>query len=115
MTVARSGGTTTAVRRPDALSRRRRALIWVLIVVASVLGLGSILTSWVQRQMLDNHAWRKASTQVIQNTQVRAAVSTYAVNQLYARVDVEQALEQRLPENLKHLAAPLSTAAPRSI
>ena len=110
MTVARSGGTTTAVRRPDALSRRRRSLIWVLIVVASVLGLASILTSWVQRQMLDNHAWRKASTQVIQNTQVRAAVSTYAVNQLYARVDVEQALEQRLPENLKHLAAPLSTA-----
>ena len=98
------------MRRPDGLSRRRRAVIWVLIVLASVLGLASILTSWVQRQMLDNHAWRKASTQVIQNTQVRAAVSTFAVNQLYARVDVEQALRQRLPDNLKQLAAPLSTA-----
>lgn len=95
---------------PYALSRRRRTLIWALIVVASVLGLVSVLTSWVQRQMLDNQAWRKASTQVIQNANVQAAVSTYAVNQLYAQVDVERALERRLPENLKHLAAPLSTA-----
>jgi hypothetical protein len=110
MTVARAGRTTTAASPPGALSRRRRTLVWALIVVASLLGLVSVLTTWVQRQMLDNEAWKKASTQVIQNSEVRAAVSTYAVNQLYGRVDVKRALEQRLPDNLKQLAAPLSTA-----
>jgi hypothetical protein len=100
-----------AVQPPaDPISRPRRIVVWVLIVVASLLGLVSTLTLWVKRQMLDNNAWKSASTQVIQDSQVRAALSAYLVNQLYDRVNVEQALKQRLPQNLKELAAPLSSA-----
>ena len=96
--------------RAVASSRRRRLLVWGLIVVATVLALVSILTIWVQRQMLDNNAWRNASTDVIQNSEVQSALSAYLVNQLYDSVNVQQALEQRLPGNMKGLAAPLSTA-----
>jgi len=93
-----------------ALTRRRRVLVWALIVVASLLALVSILAIWVDRQMLDNNAWKKASTQVIQTPSVRTALSTYLVNGVYNNVDVSKALEADLPPNLKHLAGPLATA-----
>src|SRR3954449_11196617 len=92
------------------LSGRRRALIWTLIVLASVIALGSILTTWVHRQMLDNQSWKDASAQLIENPQVQDALSVFLVNELYDNVDVASGLEQRLPENLKPLAASVSGA-----
>ena len=85
-------------------------MIWTLIALASVIGLLSILTTWVNRQMLDNASWQKASTQVIQDPEVQDALSVYLVNQLYDNVDVAGALQQRLPPNLQGLAAPLAGA-----
>jgi hypothetical protein len=92
------------------LSRRRRIAVWTLLVLASVLAVVSILTTWVERQMLDDHAWRTATTDVIQDPQVQAALSTYLVNQLYDRIDVGAALQQRLPSNLKPLGPPIAGA-----
>jgi hypothetical protein len=86
------------------LSGRRRALVWALVVLASLIGLGSILTTWVHRQMLDEQAWRQASTELIQNERVREALSVYLVNELYDNVDVSAALAQELPAALRGLA-----------
>ena len=86
------------------LSGRRRALVWALVVLASLILLGSILTTWVHRQMLDEQAWRQASTELIQNERVREALSVYLVNELYDNVDVSSALAQELPPALKGLA-----------
>ena len=62
-----------APAEPDGkLSRRRRIGIWSLIVLASVIGLITILTVWVNRQLLDNNQFRKASTQLVQDPQIRA-------------------------------------------
>ena len=95
-----------ADRVPGRMRGRRRALVWTLIVLASLIGLGSILTTWVHRQMLDNQSWRDASAELIQDPQVRDALSVYLVNELYDNVDVASALEQRLPADLKRLAPP---------
>src|SRR4051794_39611960 len=89
---------------------RRRALVWTLIVLASVIGLGSILTTWVHRQMLDNQSWKDASARLIQNTDVQNALSVFLVNELYDNVDVASGLQQRLPDNLKPLAPPVAAA-----
>jgi hypothetical protein len=95
---------------PAPARRSHRVLVWTLTVVASVLALVAILTTWVNRQMLDNHAWNHATTQVIQDPQLRTALSTYLVNQLYENLNVEQELEQRLPPAAKPLAGPLASA-----
>jgi hypothetical protein len=95
---------------PPRLGRGRRILVWTLVVLASVLAIVSILTTWVNRQMLDNTAWNKATTQVIQDPQVQASIAAFTIDQLYANVNVAQALEQRLPKNLQPLAAPLAGA-----
>jgi Short C-terminal domain len=96
-----------AASRP---SRGRRIAVWTLVVLATVLALVSILTTWVNRQVLDNTAWNKATTQVIQDPQVQSAIAAYSVNQLYQNVDVAKALQERLPKNLAPLAAPLAGA-----
>jgi hypothetical protein len=92
------------------LSRKRRIVVWTLVVLASVLALVSILTMWTKRQMLDNTAWNKATTQIVQDPKVQAAIATYTINQLYSNIDVGQALSERLPPNLKQLGPPLAGA-----
>jgi hypothetical protein len=92
------------------LSRKRRIVTWTLVVLASVLAVVAIMTTWVKRQMLDNTAWTKATTQTIQDPQVQTALATFTVNQLYANINVAQALEQRLPSQLDPLAPTLAGA-----
>src|SRR5215211_864185 len=100
-TAASSPDGTVHVDREPGTRRRHPALIWTLIVVASLIGLATILTTWVHRQVLDNQSWKNASAELIQDQQVRDAVSVFLVNQLYDNVDVATELEARLPDNLK--------------
>jgi hypothetical protein len=95
---------------PAKPGKGRRALVWGLVVVASLLMFASVLTTWVNRQMLDNSNWNKASEQVIQDPAVQDALSVYLVNQLYDNIDVEQALAQKLPPGLQGLAGPAAGA-----
>jgi hypothetical protein len=81
-----------------------------LIIVATIIALVGSLTLWVDRQLLDNSAWKNASAQAIRNPQVQTALSTFAVNELYDNVNVAQRLERALPPNLEVLAAPLASA-----
>ena len=70
---------------------------WVLIAAATLLAFASALTVWVHRQALDTNAVTKASTQMLQNDQVRGALSTYLVDQLYNNVNVSQTLSAKPP------------------
>ena len=96
---------STTSAAPPKLGRWRRVSIWTLIVLASVIAVVSTLTLWVNRQMLDNNSWRKASEDVITDPEIRNSLSVYLVNQLYDNVDVAAAIENRLPEGAKSLAA----------
>jgi hypothetical protein len=95
---------------PKPLSRKRRILIWTLVVLASIIALVAIMTTWVKRQMLDNAAWNRATTQIVQDPQVQSAIASYTVNQLYDNINVGQALSNRLPPSLKQLGPPLAGA-----
>ena len=92
------------------LSRRRRYAIWALIIVASLIALGASVATWANRQMLDNSSWKHASAKLIEDPQIRSALSIYLVDQLYTSVDVAAGLQQRLPSNLQPLAGPLAGA-----
>jgi hypothetical protein len=92
------------------LSGRRRALVWALIVLASLIAIGSVMTTWVDRQMLDEEAWRTASAELIEDPAVRDAVSVYLVDELYDNVDIASALGDRLPEELRPLAGTVAGA-----
>jgi hypothetical protein len=95
---------------PPRLSRGRKTGIWALIIVASIITFASILTVWVSRQMLDNHSWHKASTQIIRDPAVQSALATELVNQMYQNVDIAAELQKRLPKDFKQLADPAAAA-----
>ncbi len=88
----------------------RRWLPFVLIVLACVIGLISALNVWVKRQALSTDNWTTASANLLENDEIRGALSVYLVNQLYDNVDVGSALTQRLPKQTKQLGPPLAAA-----
>ena len=95
----------------ERLSPRTRAILaWGLLGLGTLILLVGSLAVWVKRQALDTDAWVETSTQLLEDDEIRAALSVYIVDQLYENVDVEARLEQRLPPNLDGLAAPVAGA-----
>jgi hypothetical protein len=92
------------------LSTRRKAAVWLLIVVSTVVLLVSALTVWVKREVLDTDDFTASTTEVMRNPKVQAALATFLVDQIYENVDVKADLQKQLPRNLKGLAGPAAAA-----
>jgi hypothetical protein len=90
------------------MSRGRRRLVRVLIVLGSLLAFLSVFGIWTERQALDTDEWVNTSGRLIQNPKIREAVSKYLIDQLYENVDVEKELSEKLPGDTKELAGPIS-------
>jgi hypothetical protein len=91
--------------------RRRRVLVWSLVVVASLLLVVSITANWVQLAALDTDQVVDTTDELLEDEDVQEQLSIYAVDQLYANVDVQGQIEQRLPSGAEALAAPAAAAA----
>jgi hypothetical protein len=91
-------------------ARTRTILIWVLLVLGTVVVLVGSLTLWVKRQALDTDSWVSTSSELLEDDDVRGALSIYIVDELYANLDPAGTLEDQLPENLQGLAGPLAGA-----
>jgi hypothetical protein len=96
----------------------RKVLVWSLVGIATLLLLISSLTVWTKRQLLNTDNWTNLSGQLLQNDQIRAAVSAKMVNALFQRVDVSAELKKKLPDQLQAaapvLAGALENVAPRA-
>jgi hypothetical protein len=90
--------------------RTRSILVWALFALGTLVVLVGSLTVWVKRQALDTDSWVNTSSNLLENDQVREALSVYIVDQLYANADPQEVLEERLPTNLQGLAGPLAGA-----
>jgi hypothetical protein len=94
--------------------RRRRAVVWSLIVLASVLLVFSITANWVQRELFNTDEVANTTDEILEDEDVQEALATYSVDQLYANVDVEGQIAGRLPSGAEALAVP-ATAATREL
>src|SRR5580765_6201968 len=90
--------------KPAAAAGWRRWVPWVLVVLACVIALLAALNIWVKRQALNTNNFTDASSQLIENPDIRSAISVYVVNQLYQNVDVGKAIDNRLPPVAQPLA-----------
>jgi hypothetical protein len=91
---------------PPEIPHQRTARI--LIVLATILAFLAIFTSWVDRQALDTNEWVNTSGKLLEDPVISDAVATYAVNELYADVDVPRLLKKRLPPDLQPISAPVA-------
>src|SRR6476469_1772452 len=89
---------------------RRRALVWPLIVLASMILIFSIIANWVQTQALDTNQVKNTTDQILKDPDVQQALATYTVDQLYANVDVQGQIAKKLPSAAQPLALPVSAA-----
>jgi hypothetical protein len=85
---------------------RNRITVRILVVVASVLAFLAIFTSWIDRQALDTDEWVDTSGRLLEDEAISDAVADYAVDQLYANVNVTRLIKKRLPDGLEQAAAP---------
>ena len=83
---------------------------WLLIVVAMIIALLAALNVWVKRQALSTDNWTKASSRLLENSEIRNAISVYLVDQLYTKVDVGKEISNALPSNLQGIGPPLAAA-----
>ena len=89
-------------------SRTRIIAARILVVLGVVLVFVSLLANFVKREALDEETFRGTSQELIANEDIRDQVAATMVDQLYANVDVAARLQERLPDNLQPLAAPLA-------
>ena len=109
-TVARPGG----ARRPAAAAptdtRARRIWVRAILALATLLAVLAIFAIWANRQLLNPSNWANTSTELLQKSTIRSALSSYLIDQLYANVDVTGEIKSGLPTRLAPLAGPISGA-----
>jgi hypothetical protein len=97
------------VNTPHARPSRTRIIAArILVVLGVVLVVISLLANFVKREALAEDHFRDTSHELIANDAIRDQVAQAMVEQLYANVDVSAQLQDRLPDNLQALAAPIA-------
>lgn len=89
-------------------SRGRSIGLYVVLVLAGLLLLLSSFAVWINRVALNTSVFADTATELIDDPEIRQAVAQRSVDELYANVDVEAAIKERLPDDTKSLAGPVS-------
>lgn len=98
------------MNRDSNSSMGRMVLVRVLVVVGALLAVLALLAGYVRYQALDTDTVEATAGELISDPEIRDEIAATMVDQLFANVDVEAALEQRLPPDQKALAAPITGA-----
>ncbi|MFZ0387551.1 MAG: hypothetical protein WAL22_17950 [Solirubrobacteraceae bacterium] len=88
----------------------RRRGVDALIVLTTLLTIAATLAVWANRQLLDPGNWSATSTRLLQNPEIRNVTAAFAVDQLYANVDIANLIGSALPKRLRPLAGPAAGA-----
>jgi len=84
--------------------------VTLLLVLGTLFWTTFGLGLWAQRQALNTNNWVETSDQLLENEQIRTALSVAIVDRLYDSAAVQARLEQVLPPRLDRLAAPAAAA-----
>jgi len=102
---------TPKTNEPRSTSRARAIGARALTVLAILLALVGMLGYYVEHTALDEDGFKTVSENMIQNDAIRTQVANTSVDQLYANVDVEAAIAERLPPAQKGLAPAIAGLA----
>lgn len=91
-------------------SRGRRIFANSVIGVGTLLLIVGVFAVWANRLLFSPDNWSNTSTQLLQNPTIRSTTANYAVDQLYAKVNVGDLIKSGLPTRLQPLADPAAGA-----
>lgn len=98
----------TRGRRQRHVTVLRQVVAAVLVVIAALGVTLSVVGVWAGRTTLNTDRWVETVGPLDQNPAVRAAVSTYMTDQIFAALNVDDRVKEALPAQAAFLAAPLS-------
>jgi hypothetical protein len=81
-------------------------IVAALVVVATLIAFLAVFSIWVNRQALNTDNWVDTSGKLLRNDEIRAQLSNYLADELFANVDVQAELEKTFPPRLAPLAGP---------
>jgi hypothetical protein len=96
---------------PAGTSRARIVAARALTVLAILLAVVGMLAFYVEHTALDEDGFETIARDMIENDEIRTQVAASAVETLFANVDVEAAIAERLPEAQQGLAPALAGLA----
>src|SRR5262245_35629316 len=108
--VPKSRGNQRSEGGSKASGRSHRVLVWSLIVFASIVLIFSMIANWVQTELLSSGQLSNQTEKILKNKDVQEQLSIFAVDQLYADINVQAQIQQKLPSQLQPLAVPITTA-----
>jgi hypothetical protein len=85
---------------------RHRKLAIAVVVLATIVGIVSVMALWVKRQALETDTWTETSSELLEDETIRNAIADFIVEAIFDNVDVQAELENRLPPQLDPLAGP---------
>lgn len=85
-------------------------IVAALLVVATLIAFLAVFSIWVNRQALNTDNWVDTSSKLLRNDEIRAQLSNYLADELFANVDVQAELEKTFPPRLAPLAGPAAGA-----
>ena len=97
--------------KPGGPSKARIIGARVLTVIAILLALVGMVAFYVEHTALDEDGFETISRNMIENDEIRTQVAAKAVDTLFANVDVEAAIAERLPAAQQGLAPVLAGLA----
>src|SRR5215212_5406089 len=85
---------------------RHRAAVAILLGLSLTTGLISMFAVWLDRQALNAKSGTEVSAKLLADDDVRKAVGTYLVDELFSSVDVAAQIRPALPQQAQALAGP---------
>ena len=95
---------TNQTGEPVTSDRPHKGWVRFLTILVGFLTVLAILSTWVDRQIFDSQEWGQTSLEMLQDPAIQEQVAAFAVDELYANVDVEAELEEILPGDLGSLS-----------
>ena len=88
--------------------QRHTGVVKALVAFGSLLAVIACFATWAERQALTTDDWVNTSGRLLENEAIQKALANYAVDQLYANVNVNAQLQRTLPKNFQRLSGPAS-------
>lgn len=107
-----------ALQSQQSTNPVRRRSFWRTLGIILCTGLaGAILVTgnilfWVGNSVVDSNRYQAIIEPIIKEPEVQSAVATYTTTELYKNVNIQQKLNDSLPEQVKFLAPVLASQIP---
>jgi len=107
----------TAALREEMERQKRKArgpvnwrnfVAWILIILFFITALAAPVAVWAHETLLDTDDFVDTVAPLVSNEVVARAISNRAAEELIKELDVDQRLENALPEDLSFLAGPIT-------